>query len=51
MAFALQLQSDKIAELKRNKAELSQSLSEQVAINTTQQERIKHLAEQDAKHL
>ncbi|OTA18862.1 phosphoprotein phosphatase [Xenorhabdus beddingii] len=51
MAFALQLQSDKIAELKRNKAELSQSLSEQIAINTTQQERIKHLAEQDAKHL
>ncbi|MGJ0625001.1 lysis protein [Xenorhabdus bovienii] len=51
MAFALQEQSNKIAELERNKIALSQSLSEQAALITNQQERIQHLAELDAKRL
>ncbi|PHM47152.1 lysis protein [Xenorhabdus miraniensis] len=42
---------DKNKKLDSDNAQLSKALSEQVAINTTQQERIKHLAEQDAKHL
>ncbi|MDE9545312.1 lysis protein [Xenorhabdus bovienii] len=51
LAFALQEQSNKIAELERNKIALSQSLSEQVAINTQQQGRIQHLAELETKHI
>ncbi|MEQ1964685.1 lysis system i-spanin subunit Rz [Xenorhabdus khoisanae] len=51
LIIALQLQSDEIAELKNDKEQLEQSLSEQVAINTNQQERIKQLAERDTKQL
>lgn len=50
LILALQLQSDEIAELKRGKTQLQKSLSEQIAINSTQQSRIKTLHELDTKH-
>ncbi|WP_340610790.1 lysis protein [Xenorhabdus bharatensis] len=51
MAFSVWSVSAENGRLTRENTALTTSLSEQVAINTRQQTRLKQLAEQDARHL